>query len=447
VHFRTTRYTDSSEHEFLLNVLSDSNQIPREELCTQVEQIDWQLMFAILPPDLYGYFGYRLTELGLESQCPSLLFEETLNARRATLAQWLRFRLELRRLASEFADHNVDFLLLKGAVLAFKAYPDSSLRSVSDIDVLVRTENLDKTLERVYAAGFRRPDRYANADHHAEFALPGEQISLPLEKLGTRALIEVHTQLESCEPWFPVPTSRVWETSELTDLNGLEVRIPDRHEFLFHLILHLARAHLFALGLRPLLDVHLWVESQRERLDWEWIASECLHRKYGDWVYLTLRIASEIFRTPVPVVFFERVAAPAAFDHLRGLATEQIWADRRLDSLVPPRLVMCLSEQSVTRAASILLRRFKTNRLQIHATIPPSNIVMRAGVVASSRRILGDAGLKIPLYLRAWRNGKLRWSSLRKAVHLSRGRMEIKRTILDSSTSELMFDRAGHIME
>jgi hypothetical protein len=59
------------------------------------------------------------------------LFDRTINARRATAAQWLRLRLELRNLAVLFADKGADFVLLKGAVLAFLAYPDCSLRPVS----------------------------------------------------------------------------------------------------------------------------------------------------------------------------------------------------------------------------------------------------------------------------------------------------------------------------
>ena len=233
------------------------------------------------------------------------MLEETLNARRATAAQWLRLRFELRRLAAELARHDVEFLLLKGAVLAFLVYPDSSFRSVSHVDILVHSETLSRALEWIYAAGLRCPERceYAHPARLAESALPGEEISLPLEKSGTRALIEVHTQLESTEPWFPMTIAHVWQRAEEADLDGLQARIPDKHEFLFHLILHLARGHLFSLGLRPLLDVHLWPTLQVERLDWDRIASECIRRGYGDWAHLTLKIVCDTFGTQVPALY------------------------------------------------------------------------------------------------------------------------------------------------
>jgi Uncharacterised nucleotidyltransferase len=422
---------DSLEHQFLLDVLGSSDQGHPEELHAKAQRVDWTQLFNIAPPDLYGYLGHRLAELGLQSYCPLSLFEETLNARRATTAQWLRLQFELRRLTFEFTRHKVDFLLLKGSVLAFLAYPGSSLRSVSDLDILVRTESLDKALQCVYAAGFRCPERYMNPGNLTEFALPGEQISLPLGKLGTRVLIEIHTQVESAEPWFQVPISRIWENSEEANLNGLLARIPDRHEFLFHLILHLARGHLFSLGLRPLLDVHLWIQLQRGRLDWQWITSECLRRGYNGWAHLTLRLVCDLFgNSNVPSSFFERVPPPPSINRLAHLVLQQIWADRRLDSLVPPRLAITLSQPSLWSAVSTLFMRVKPiGRQGSNATIPALEQSLNRTLSASLRALRNDLSLKVPRYVSAWRSGSLRWSNLMEAARLARGRVEVKRTM------------------
>lgn len=434
LHPIATYYENFSlEHEFLLDLFGKSHEESFRDLQHKAAQIDWNHLFAIASPDLYGYLGYKLTEVALQNCCPALLLKEALDARRATAAQWLRLRLELRRLAAEFAHQQVDFLLLKGSVLAFQAYPDPSLRSVSDIDILVRSENLAKALECVYAAGFSCPERYAHPAGVLESALPGEEISLPLEKPGTRALIEVHTQLESAEPRFPVSIGHVWGTSEEADLGGLKVHIPDKHEFLFHLILHLARGHLFSLGLRPLLDIHLWVELQGKRLDWGGIAAECVRRRYGDWAHLTMRILCDTFRTPVPDYFFERVPPPPAFDRLQCLAYEQIWADRRVDSLVPQRVAITLSQRSVTEAITSLFKRVRQRPPETVATVPELGMSERTRFGAGFRRMLNDFKVKAPQYVRAWRKGSLRWSSLLKAARLARGCLEIKEILVDRS--------------
>lgn len=391
-------------------------------------ELDWHRLFRIASPDLTAYLEYKIRELGLAGQCPAELLGEAGRARLSTAARWLRLRFELQNLAREFTRHNVEFVILKGAVLAFMAYPDSSLRPVSDLDLLVRPESLAKALTLIERAGFEFPKRFEFAHPLAvkDFVVPGEEISLPLEKPGTQALIEVHTQLESAEPWFQVPTAKVWEHVEEADWNGLRMAVLDAHEFLFHLVLHLSRGHFFSLGLRPLLDVHLWVELRQRRLDWEWIGEECVRRGCRDWMYLTLKMVKDSFSTGIPGKFFDKLKAPPRLEQLERLAYEQIWANHRLASMVPPRLAITFSQPSIGQAISSLFRRIGPGKPFDGRTIPVLMASKTAPWLRSFRGLLRDLKLKAPRYLRAWRNGSLGWSSLQQAARLVRGRGEIR---------------------
>jgi hypothetical protein len=400
-------------------------------------QIDWVRLSTVIPPDLCAYVGYKLAQIGLQGQCPTSLWEQALNRRRVAAAQWLRYRFELQRLVEAFSKHNVDFLLLKGPILAFAAYPHHSLRSMSDIDLLVRPETVDKAIELVYAAGFRCPQRFKFAQPvglagPARSRRPGQyEISLPLQKPGTLTLIEVHTQLEMAAPWFPVSTYHFWEGAEEIEVDGLRVRSLEKHEFLFHLVLHLARSHLFGQGLRPLLDVHLWVELHKDRLDWEWFASESIRRGYGDWVYLTLKIVRDTFNTPIPVRLFDRVLPPPECERLQYLAYDQIWAEqRRVDNRVPGLLAFALSQPSAKRALFLILRRVWPNRREVNiSTVPAVETLRGSGLVLSLRRTVNDMRLKLPMYFRVWRNGGLSWRNLERATHLAKGSTEIEQIL------------------
>lgn len=427
----------SPAHEFLLQLLGRRDSAQDALLRRHASQIDWLRLFTITPPDLYPCLGYRLAELGLDGQCPALLWEQTLNSRRLATTQWLRFRFELHQLVEAFTKYNVDFLLLKGAVLAFVAYPDCSLRPMSDIDLLVRPERLEQALDLIYTVGYRCPERskFAHpvpiAQYTAARSLPSQrEISLPLQKPGTRSLIEVHTQLETAAPFFPVSTCRMWEGAEETDVDGLRVRSLEKHEFLFHLVLHLARSHLFSHGLRPLLDVHLWVELHRDRLDWEWFASETVRRGYGDWVHLALKIVRDTFKTPIPISFFDRVPPPSEFERLQHLACEQIWSDRRANHRSPGLLVFALSQPSAKKAVLLLLRRVRPNWVNV-STVPAVETLQGGGLVLSLRRVVTDVRVKMPQYLRAWRDGSLGWSSLQRETRLEKGRAEILHILIN----------------
>jgi len=408
---------------------------PERSLTLQAtaSQVDWRRLFRITPPDLTAYLGYKINEHGFVGQGPAELLREAGHARRAAAARWLRLRFELQNLVREFTQNEVEFVILKGAVLAFMAYPDSSLRSVSDVDLLVRPESLAKALKLIKDAGFKCPKRFefANPLIVKDFVVPGEEISLPLEKPGTQALLEVHTQLESAEPWFPVPTAKVWEHVEKADWNDLYIPVLDAHEFLFHLVLHLSRGHFFSLGLRPLLDIHLWVELQAKRLDWDWIRGESVGRGYRDWMYLTLKMVRDSFATEIPPEFFRRTEVPPKLNQLESLAYEQIWVNHGLHSLVPPRLAITFSQPSVGQAISSLFRRIGPGKSFDGRTIPVLTASKTTPWLRSFRGLLRDLKVKAPLYLRAWRSGSLSWSSLRQAARLVRGRETIRQILMN----------------
>jgi len=422
----------SAEREFLLKLLGHSNSPRDAHQNSNASQIDWARLFAITPTDLYAYLGHKLEGLGLEKQCPTELWNQTLDCRRLTTANWLRSSFELRRLAYDFNRHGVDFLLVKGAVLAFRSYPHYSLRPMSDVDIVLRPEGLKRGLDLIRAAGFSCPERFLLARPsrfaHCQYFPGNREISLPMQKPGTRCLIEVHTQLEMAEPWFPVETCLIWENTEEAIIDGLRVRTLERHEFLFHLLLHLARSDVFYNGLRPLLDVHLWVVQHCDRLDWAWLASEAVRRGYGGWVYLALKIICDTLKTPIPQSFFDRVPQPRQLERLQYLAYEQIWAERQADTF----LASVLAQPEPKEAVFQLLRRawLDSGRLS-NPTIPPLETLRHGGLILGLRRAVADVRVKVPKYVRSLRNGSLSLPNVEQAKWLEKGRIEILQILID----------------
>jgi hypothetical protein len=308
---------------------------------------------------------------------------------------------------------------------------------MADLDLLVHPESLEEALQLIYAAGFKCPERFEFA-HPLALVSPTRsgrpaqyEISLPLQKPGTLSLIELHTQLEMAEPWFPVNTRPMWESAEVTEIDGLRVKSLEKHEFLFHLVLHLTRDHLFEQGLRSLLDVHLWVEFHNSQLDWDWLASETTKRGYGDWVHLTLKIVRDTFNSPIPPSFFDRVPSPQKIERLQELAYEQIWAERRVDRRVPSFIAFALSQPSAKSAVLNILRRVLPNYRGVKvSTVPPVENLRRSGLLPGLRRSVADMRVKLPMYFRVWRNGSLSWSNLRQATRLAKGSTEMEEILV-----------------
>jgi hypothetical protein len=411
----------SREHAFLIALLGRRHVGRQHLLEAWAPLIDWSRFQQIASPELFAYLGHVLTETGLLNCCPTSLQAQFRNRQRFTAAQWLRWRLELRHIVQVFRDHGIDLILLKGAVLSTVAYPATSLRSMSDIDLLVRPADAERALHLIEAAGFRCPDRFQFIDPDARPCAPANtEVSPPLQKIGTRAFVEVHTQLESAEPQYPVSEAELWRGAEEFELCGLPCKTLEKHEFLLHLIMHLSEHHLFAHGLRAMLDVHLWIELHDGKWDWNWIAAQAARRGYAQWVSLSLRLVQDMFATPVPAAVFT-LGTPAELGTMQQLAYEQIFAEGRAVGNTPEFLIFALAQPSIAGAARLIMRRLIPNRAamrfdRVRSLSRPGF----SGVRLAARRVLRDLCTRLPQYYRAWCAGRLRWNSLRRAASLER---------------------------
>ena len=196
----------SLEHAFLVALVGRRDAGRRRLLELWATLVDWHKFQRIASPELLAYLGHALDEAGLLTSCPASLQEHVHNRRRFTAAQWLRWRLELRHIVRLFGEHRIDLIVLKGAVLTATAYPDTCLRSMSDIDLLVRPADAERALRLIETAGFccPNPNEIMRPLPLRLDSMPADaEVSIPLQKAGTRAFIEVHTQLESAEPQYP----------------------------------------------------------------------------------------------------------------------------------------------------------------------------------------------------------------------------------------------------
>jgi hypothetical protein len=67
----------------------------------------------------------------------------------------LRHAAEIADVSSVFSEHGIDMMLMKGEILSLKLYGDPTLRSASDIDLLVKPEDFDRADQLILSMGYR----------------------------------------------------------------------------------------------------------------------------------------------------------------------------------------------------------------------------------------------------------------------------------------------------
>jgi hypothetical protein len=64
---------------------------------------------------------------------------------------------EMERVVQALNDAGIPVIVLKGAALAWTVYPDPALRPMNDLDLLVKTEDLERAKELIFSLGYHEP--------------------------------------------------------------------------------------------------------------------------------------------------------------------------------------------------------------------------------------------------------------------------------------------------
>jgi hypothetical protein len=168
--------------------------------------------------------------------------------------------LEIIDLFQRVRAAGIEPLLFKGWALA-RRYPDAGLRPYGDLDLWVRSQELE-LLYRTLAAY----DYSYCVEPHITFY-----------------------------PQYERSFDEVMSKSQLVSLHGAQIRVPGDEDHLRFICLHF----LFHGGWRPLwlCDVALMVESADSGFDWD----RCLrgNRKYADWVACVVGLAHQLLGADV----------------------------------------------------------------------------------------------------------------------------------------------------
>ncbi|UCD84932.1 MAG: nucleotidyltransferase family protein [Deltaproteobacteria bacterium] len=310
-----------------------------------IEEADWHGIVPLLYQSLKVLgTGVNITDSVLQRMQGKYLRSALENLRRSRQLSEL-----LRALTSD----GIPVIALKGMHLAEIVYGNVALRPMSDIDLLVKDEDLPKTEERMFGLGYSYgPFAYANRSWIAE-------------KIGNRAyvpakggsVVEIHWGIGLGSP-FNIDPKGLWERACPATIDGTPVLVLSPEDLLLHMCLHTSFQNAFLTGLLPLCDIVRIIQHYRGELDWGKVQD-----RIGQWgvarpVYLTLDLAKELLRAEVPNGFLERIR-PHGFDReMTVRAREQIFDSRDSNQAVSPKLIRLWGSKGLEGKLNLLREAF-----------------------------------------------------------------------------------------
>ena len=269
--------------------------------------------------------AYRLLEDGpCAAAVPAEVKEQLRRAYLETAVFNAHLFQQTSRITRKLIARGIDVMLLKGMHLARFVYAEPALRSMADVDLMVRRDRLADA-ERVFVEeGFGpipRPDieeRCRWSNHLDKLVKEGAPV------------VEVHWTIERPRGPFPIDIDGLWSRSRPASLEGAPVRLLAPEDLLLHLILHCSYHHRFdRSALKGLVDIHTVVVRNPSSFDWTSLIDRSIEWKASGFGYTTLRLAREILGTPVP---------PAVFDSLPHASIDETIIEVARSYILAPRL-------------------------------------------------------------------------------------------------------------
>jgi hypothetical protein len=233
---------------------------------------------------------------------PSFIFEELkkdyfLNATKNSLI----FE-ELGKVLGSIRKTGLQLIVLKGAALAEKIYGNLALRPMTDVDLLLKKEDLGRLDEQLKILGYKPSD------------ISVEDIDFSLTYLTTldyRSLTpnspSFHVHWHFVNSTIPnesylkrIKIEDIWRDAEKTRIAGVETLVMAPHHLLIHLSEHALRVTHSLSKLSFFCDIDLTVNFYQERLDWQKLIEESHKFNLNRLVYPSLYFTAKFMGTKIP---------------------------------------------------------------------------------------------------------------------------------------------------
>ena len=325
----------------LLDLLSDRREVDAQSVAA-LDITAWRALLDMVRQHRLGaLLHWQLERRHAGLAVPEAVRDEVKDAWRNSQRRMLGMQYELTTLSKLLGAAGVGSIALKGAFLAYHAYPDPALRPMRDLDILVPQDRLVEAWDCLLAAG-AQPAGAGAEDDRLDYALSADKHHLPaLLTPSGFSKVELHRGIESTASAM----DRDHSTLLLDGLRAHAISLPIAAtpigfpaptDMLLHLIMHAAYDHLLNNGPLVLSDIAFLV--RRHAIDWQrfWRTAATLQSMRG--AVLLLDLAGRYWRdlpiewTPAATELRDGLGAirdPAALLLLQDRAlTPDIWRMR-----------------------------------------------------------------------------------------------------------------------
>jgi len=244
-----------------------------------------------LVPLVYHHLGRLHMEV-----IPSWIIESFRQGYYENLARNLTLFQELNKILKALNDHGIEVIVLKGAALLETIYRNPALRPLSDLDILVKRQDLSKAERCLLDLGYSIAGIEFSRWWAERFA--GERLYVKGTDLPV--YVDMHWYITNYV-WIyndRRQANRIWSRAQIVKIAGTNALSLSVEDLILHISIHFAKHLKFRLiWLRDIGEI---IRHYQERIDWKEIVTVSRQLGIEGVMYYTLKHTQELLKVRVP---------------------------------------------------------------------------------------------------------------------------------------------------
>ncbi|MHB1131352.1 MAG: nucleotidyltransferase domain-containing protein [Chloroflexota bacterium] len=219
----------------------------------------------------------------------------------------------LRRSLSALDQAGIEFVVIKGAVLAYTAYRKPCHRTLGDIDLLLAGADVSRASEALRNAGIRAHGTACHGLHH----IPAQYLD------GCQLGVELHHDLLPVPHPYDINVNEMMARAERVEIAGIPARALVPTDALHLACVHTAYAHRYRwFPLRGLADILAITTAGGCGPDWSLLVATVRRSRTAGAVYWPLVLSRDWLGAPVPECVLESLQPSPLLHRLTAAIAE-----------------------------------------------------------------------------------------------------------------------------
>jgi len=339
---------DQETKVLLYCLRADVKKISAAEL-KQISSVDWEKVIELsikhsVTPLLYQRLKAFISEAAIPGKILDKLHEIYLNS----ATKNMRLFNELSKVLRILQDDGIPVIVLKGAHLAEIVYNNIALRSMADVDLMVKKTDLPRVAEKFLKMGY-------NSTYPININELSSTIQKPSFTSPHNNHFDIHWTIDIHS--FKIDVASLWEKTQSVTIAGVKTLVLAPEDLLLHLSIHASFHHVFYWMLRSLCDISQTIWHYGDEIDWKQLHFRAKQWRIEKCLYLTLYLAVKLLEVSMPVKVLDALKSPN-FDVSVAALAKQIIFDDNNDALpLAPRFSHFMRYKNFRDKAKFLLKR------------------------------------------------------------------------------------------